>query len=432
MKTQFENNLKEKLNNFEPKGAQSQWGSLEKQLPKNGLSVLQKGLIFAGAVIVATVAIVFLSNLNVNPESKTEIIAENTSDNQNNPVEQNTIAPENASMETQTLEVADNQASIDDVPKTQTQSQNTVSDQNQITEQIDENTEITEMHDIQEPNNSDVIVEVQNSVDTAHNSDNENSRQEKVLLITIDKKAGCVPLEVKFSCNANSEDYEFMWHFKDGSRSSKAAPVHTYTEIDEYTPVLILTPKQKGLFRQRITGSIINAYGIPEAKIDFDKSGNLYTFNTINRGDIEYSWKVDRQNFNASMLQYEFKYDGNYSVELKMTDQNGCESRLGKEINVKIEHNYAMPNAFTPDVPGMNSHFGPVYDDMQDLKFEMMILDKFNQVIYETDDIDTPWDGINIRTNQEAEAGVYLWKIVTEDQYGNVRTSRGQVTLLRN
>jgi hypothetical protein len=132
------------------------------------------------------------------------------------------------------------------------------------------------------------------------------------------------------------------------------------------------------------------------------------------------------------MLQYEFKYDGIYAVELKMTDQNACESKLVKEVNVKIEHNYAMPNAFTPDVSGMNSHFGPVYDDMQDLKFTMIILDKYNQVIYQTDEIDRPWDGMNIRTNQEAEAGVYLWKIVTEDQYGNVRTRRGQVTLLRN
>ncbi|MEA1875157.1 MAG: PKD domain-containing protein [Bacteroidota bacterium] len=432
MKTQYENSLKEKLNHFEPKGAQSQWSSLEKQLPKKGLSVLQKGLIFAGVVFVATLAFVFFVDKTETEKTKTEIVADNTIDNQDKLVEQNTHAPENAQQENITSESLDNQTSTE-LPKTLTQNQNTESnqntEQNDLAEQIDEAVEDTEAENTQETENSEPLV-VED--ETTYNSGNENSRQEKMLQISQDKKAGCVPLTINFSCNANPENYEFMWHFKDGSKSTDAAPSHVFTELGEYTPVLILNPKQDGLLRQRIVGSMINAYGIPEAKIDFDKSENLYTFNTINRGDIVYCWKVDKQSFNTSLLQYEFKYDGVYAVELKMVDQNGCESRLEKDVNVKIEHYYAMPNAFTPDVSGMNAYFGPVYDDMLDLKFTMIILDKFNQVIYQTDEIDKLWDGMNIRTNQKAEAGVYLWKIVTEDQYGNVRTRRGQVTLLRN
>jgi PKD repeat protein len=433
MKTQFEKHLKEKLNHFEPKGAQSKWDSLEKQLPKNGLSVLQKGLIFAGAAIVATVAIVFLLNQNNSIETETNTTAENIINNQETPVEQNNHALENAQQENLTPEKTESQ-NIEELPDNQNQITESIQnpEESDIPEQVVEDSEEIIEEENQELESSEHVAVVDNDDDIAYSSGNENSRPEKVLQISQDKKAGCVPLTINFSCNADSENYDFMWHFKDGSKSTDAAPTHTYTELGEYTPVLILTPKKDNLLRQRITGSIINAYGIPEAKIDFDKSGNLYTFNTINRGDIVYSWKVDRQEFNASMLQYEFKYDGIYAVELKMTDQNACESKLVKEVNVKIEHNYAMPNAFTPDVSGMNSHFGPVYDDMQDLKFTMIILDKYNQVIYQTDEIDRPWDGMNIRTNQEAEAGVYLWKIVTEDQYGNVRTRRGQVTLLRN
>jgi len=435
MKTQFEKHLKEKLNHFEPKEAQSQWGSLEKQLPKNGLSILQKGLIFAGVAIVATLAIVFFVNENDNSQTQTDIVAENTIENQDKLVEQKMHAPENTSQDNLLTDETDNNTVLE-TPVDQHSNQNT--DPSQIDDQEDFK---AETDDVIKNNEDELVYETENSEsntpvadqgDTSYSSGNENSRPEIVLQISQDKKAGCVPLTINFSCNADPENYEFMWHFKDGSKSTELAPSHTYTELGEYTPVLILTPKQKGVLRQRIVGSMIKAYGIPETKIDFDKSENLYTFNTINRGDIEYSWKVDRQEFNASLLQYEFKYDGVYTVELKMVDQNGCESRLEKDVNVEIEHNYAMPNAFTPDVAGMNAHFGPVYDDMQDLKFTMIILDKFNQVIYETDEIDRPWDGMNIRTNQEAEAGVYLWKIVTEDQYGNVRTRRGQVTLLRN
>lgn len=433
MKTQFEKHLKDKLNHFEPKGAQSKWDSLEKQLPKNGLSVLQKGLIFAGVAIVATVAIVFLLNQNNSIETETNTTAENIINNQETPVEQNNHALETAQQENLTPEKIESQT-IEELPENQTQITELIQDteESDVSEQINEDSEEIITEENSETENREHIVVIETNEESAYSSGNENSRPEKVLQVSQDKKAGCVPLTINFSCNADSDNYDFMWHFKDGSKSTEPAPSHTYTELGEYTPVLILIPKKDGLLRQRITGSIINAYGIPKAKIDFDKSGNLYTFNTINRGDIIYSWKVDKEEFNASLLQYEFKYDGIYTVELKMTDQNGCESNLEKDINVKIEHNYVMPNAFTPDVAGMNSHFGPVYDDMQNLKFTMIILDKYNRVIYQTDEIDRPWDGMNIRTNEEAEAGVYLWKIVTEDQYGNVRTRRGQVTLLRN
>ncbi len=439
MKTQFEKGLKDKLQSFEPSNASGNWEGLKNQLPKPGFSAWTKALIFTGA-IVATVSIVVLltnpndkepaDNLSYNVIKNTEVTNESRSEVVESET-QNTI--ENTSSETHAQTVADEVYEDVDIPEsveTEVIPVKTEDETEKVSEETNEQV-------VENDNDDKVIVAdhedamIADHGSSAYNSGNENSKPEQVVRIKTSVDAGCVPLTVTFTTNASAEHYDFMWHFKDGTRSTEVSPIHTYTEIGEYSPVLILTPVSDEYYRQRITGSIISCYGIPETEIDFVKFGNLYTFSTINRGDIVYNWKLDNHSFDVTSFDYEFKFDGVYDVNLFMEDEHGCKRDVETKLNVKIEHNYAMPNAFTPNEPGVNSHFGPVFSEMEGLTFTMIILDKFNQVVFETDDIYKPWDGMNIRTNQESEAGVYLWKIVTEDRYGNVRTRRGQVTLLR-
>lgn len=437
MKTQFEKGLKDKLQSFEPNNASGNWEGLKNQLPKPGLSAWTKALIFTGAIVAAVSIVVLLTNPNDKEQADnlSQNVIENTEETNETRSEvvesetQNTI--ENTSSETHAQTVADEvseEISIPEniEPKIIPVEEETESFSDESTEQVVENTQIDNSV-VEEYTDA----EIEDQGNSAYNSGNENSKPEQVVRINTSINTGCVPLTVTFSTNASAEHYDFMWHFKDGTRSTEVSPIHTYSEIGEYSPVLILTPVSDEYYRQRITGSIISCYGIPETEIDFVKFGNLYTFSTINRGDIVYNWKLDNHSFDVTSFDYEFKFDGVYDVNLFMEDEHGCKRDVETKLNVKIEHNYAMPNAFTPDESGVNSHFGPVFSEMEGLTFTMIILDKYNQVVFETDDIYKPWDGMNIRTNQEAEAGVYLWKIVTEDLYGNVRTRRGQVTLLR-
>jgi PKD repeat protein len=431
MKTQFEKGLKDKLEAFEPQASVSRWDSLEEKLPKQPRPMWQNLMMFAGAAIIITSAVVLLTGpKDVIPEIETtenaQIIAEDNSE---------TVNPETSV----TPETQESNSSVDNSEPTK--SENTIAPQTNTEEQ-------TQTEGIQEPENitrtvetntteqetraEEVPSEIVEQTRSDINADLENSKPEIALLISSNKKQGCSPLTVTFSATANPEDYEFMWHFKDGTRSTEVSPAHTYAKPGNYEPVLILTPKTDGLRRHRIVGSMIRCYGISEPDLDYEKSGNLYTFSSGSTEDVIFSWKVDKEEFNTPQFDYEFKYDGEYTVELKMTESHGCYTELKEVLNVIIEHNYAMPNAFTPDIPGINSTFGPVFDNMENLTFTMMIVDKFNQVIFETDDINRPWDGLNMRTNQEAEGSVYLWKIVTEDAYGNVRTRSGQVTLLRD
>lgn len=421
MKTNFENELKSKLQNFEPQGATSQWARLSNELPKVARPLWQNILIYTGAAAILATSVLLIvkpkdqvleepviADTIVEPVIMDEVIIDTEPAIQPEVVEDEIIEsiPEEAVNETEPAPVI--------IPEEKPEITKP-----EVTEKPEEELHMAE--------NTDPIPR-----ETQETSDKENGKPEAALIIATSINEGCVPFEVKFTTTADPANYEFMWHFKDGTRSTDVAPVHKYSDPGEYEPVLILTPIKDNLQRQRVIGSTIHCYGIPKAKIDFDKSGNLYTFNTIDSGDIFYEWNIDQRKFITPLTEYEFKYDGLYDVRLKMTDSHGCAKELSKEVNVIIEHNYEMPNAFTPGMGGVNSYFGPVYEDMQDLEFTMIILDKYNQVVYETEDFNAPWNGLNVRTNQESEAGVYLWKIVTKDRYGNVRTRRGQVTLLRD
>ena len=89
-----------------------------------------------------------------------------------------------------------------------------------------------------------------------------------------------------------------------------------------------------------------------------------------------------------------------------------------------------MPTAFRPSSGGVNSTFGPIGDNMSDYRFKMLIYDKTGKIVFETDEIDNLWNGKINGYGSMAEPGVYIWEIITIDQYSNTKLQKGQVNLL--
>ncbi len=423
MKTKFDNELKAKLQSFEPQGVTAQWSKLSRDLPKATKPLWQNLLLYLGvAVVVSTVLIlVFQPKDNKNEQ------------------------PLLANSSTDTL-VTNNQAPHDDVmlenieDKSSSQTKSEIIP-TQTTSDVVSNASNTENHDNikQQPSKNNNLKDNKPTESVAEivpenqeTPEKEDDKTEETLFVSVSVNELCVPAKVKFTSNANPDDYEFFWNFKDGEKSNEISPTHEYKKPGEYKPVLTLTPRKENLESCRVFASSIHCYGMVDVKINVDKTGNHYTFNTNDSG-LSYEWNINNQRFTSSLVEYDFKQDGLYDISLKLTDTHACSLDLSKKLDVLIEHNYEMPNAFRPDGGGVNAYFGPIYDnDFDDWSFTMMIFDKYNQLVYKTDDVQSPWDGLNIYTNQKAEAGVYLWKIVTKDTYGNVRTRTGQVTLLRN
>jgi gliding motility-associated-like protein/uncharacterized repeat protein (TIGR01451 family) len=122
---------------------------------------------------------------------------------------------------------------------------------------------------------------------------------------------------------------------------------------------------------------------------------------------------------------------GSYSV--MVTDANGCTAVAYEDVQIVNELAGCvviyMPNVFTPNGDFINDIFLPV--DILSIKdFNIIILNRWGNVMYESVNFTEGWDGLTPR-GAEANDGVYFWKIVYEDVYGKSGEKHGNVTLIR-
>ncbi len=123
---------------------------------------------------------------------------------------------------------------------------------------------------------------------------------------------------------------------------------------------------------------------------------------------------------------------GTYTVIV--TDSNGCSASTSEQVIIVNELDgcvvIEMPNVFTPNGDNTNDIFHPV-KILSIVKFEIVILNRWGNVMYEANDFLQGWDGTTPQGN-EAVDGVYFWKLNYVDAYDKTGTMHGNVTLIRN
>ncbi len=434
-RTKYEAELKNKLENYEPSGYSSNWDGIKNKLPHQGKPLWFKAAVITG--VAAIVAGVILFSLPNNKKNTNEY-KEETATHENHIVNTN---PEKDMKDTDSgQDNKTNQVFTPENPDNETESR--LSDNTNVNSEQTGNNEDTQVTDnasdpTPDAKNKEISKDQETQEDLCDNTEKSEDKQsdqntDKVPQINMVVDNHCIPVTVKFSSNVDPEKYNMKWYFDDGSTSEQQTIEHVYEKPGEYKASLYLKPFSKNESPQRIQSKTITCYGIKNPKIYFDKNENLYTFSTAESGDISYQWSIDNKRFNTATVDYEFKKDGTYPVDLMLSDNHGCTYEVTKEIQVEIEHNYFVPNAFNASSNGMNASFGPVGENLRSMEYRMLIFDKNGQLVFETDKLNNPWKGINQRTNQPAEQGVYMWKITTKDEYGNTNNKQGQVTLFRN
>lgn len=87
-----------------------------------------------------------------------------------------------------------------------------------------------------------------------------------------------------------------------------------------------------------------------------------------------------------------------------------------------------MSNIFTPNKDGINDYFKPaVFKGMK--SGEMKIMNRWGQVIFETNDMQTGWDGTY--NGKPVSDGTYFYKISYETIFEEEKTEHGYLSLLR-
>ena len=254
--------------------------------------------------------------------------------------------------------------------------------------------------------------------------------------------SGCEPLTVAFT-GASNNGVTYLWDFGDGNTATGANPTNIYVNSGTYDVELTIIT---AFGCETIIDSLayINVYPGPTA--DFIASPNpasslspLVTFTDISTVASEITnWAWDFGDLlsttDVSSLQhptYTYQGAGYNTVTLIVTNQYGCIDTAQQVIQIIDDFVFFAPNAFTPDEDGVNDIFLPQGIGYDINTFNMMIFDRWGNMIYSTDDYNKGWDGRANGGAEVAQIDVYVWKVSLKDNQGKPHKYIGHVTIVK-
>jgi hypothetical protein len=170
--------------------------------------------------------------------------------------------------------------------------------------------------------------------------------------------------------------------------------------------------------------TLIYEQGIPTVK--FTVSGN----------DQAVTWTSTIKNYeakNEQIIVHPFK-EKQVKVHANSTDKNGCAVSESKTITMKETYNLLAPTGFSPsNIDARLNRFMPFALLQRNTPFELIIIDTKNgATLFQTNDENNAWDGIDRRTGELVPVGsIWAWKVVLKyPQIGENPEYSGTITRL--
>jgi gliding motility-associated-like protein len=255
-----------------------------------------------------------------------------------------------------------------------------------------------------------------------------------VISLTPQSVTACGDATVSFAENSGTNYGGFFnWSFGDGNFSSFTMPTHTYDHSGNFIIDLTVTSVQ-GCENSGSTVChvIVNKPSVADFSteaLDGTTISPEYKFYDQSRFAASYSWDFgDGSTSTVASPQHLYASKGNYRVTLITASNEGCMDTISKDVEIMPVFTLYIPNAFTPDGNNTNDYFTAKGDEITE--FKMMIFDRWGEMIFQTNDIQTGWDGTANNGSKVAEDGVYVYKITVKDYEYKSHAYVGHVTLL--
>jgi len=157
--------------------------------------------------------------------------------------------------------------------------------------------------------------------------------------------------------------------------------------------------------------------------------------NTSTNGD-SFIWNITGPNGFVEWFDYDITSiqlpadSGSYNICLTSISASGCEDTYCAPIVVHDAFSLYVPNAFTPDGDEFNQTFMAYVNGVDVYDFEMLIFNRWGELVWESHDPSIGWDGTY--KGKTVQEGVYTWKIVVKDLYIDDRqVFTGHVSILK-
>ncbi len=255
--------------------------------------------------------------------------------------------------------------------------------------------------------------------------------------------SGCQPWNVAIH-NTSLYATTYYWDFGDGHTSNAINPNYTYVQAGTYQITLTVT----GPGGQDTESQIVYVYPSPRAYFDvspakvYVNDEEVRLFNLSEGGD-SFIWEFgDGDTSHLRDPFHKYTTEGIYDITLHAYSANGCYDTYTKSPSVTVEPfgDLIFASVFKPNLDGpieidelpnsgdaMDQFFFPPIRETV-LDYHMQIFNRWGTLIFETFDINIPWNGYY--KGKLCQQGVYVWLV--EGKYANGRPFKkaGDITLL--
>jgi len=251
---------------------------------------------------------------------------------------------------------------------------------------------------------------------------------------------GCPPLPVVLY-NLSTGNYEScMWSLSDGTIFYSCDSIHYQINTLGYHGASLTLFTTQGCKTEKSNTHFI--YTEPWPVASFHPENMFYTnmetevqFINTSIHATHYLWDFGDNNTPSTLINpshiYPYQEGNTYEITLIASNTIGCVDTSKRLLEITEQDILYVPNAFTPDSDAYNRLFFPVISSGFALeRYELLIFNRWGEIIYTTQDMYAGWDGTYKGVLQQS--GTYTWKITirAKDTEEN-KEFIGMVTLLK-
>lgn len=184
----------------------------------------------------------------------------------------------------------------------------------------------------------------------------------------------------------------------------------------------------------------VSLYSVPLANFTISPSNPTTTETEISYTDIStiatgtivgWLWNFGNGATDSTQKPLSFMYndEGEYPIVLIVESNNGCKDTVQNSITIESDFSFFIPSALTPNDDRLNDTFTGKGTSIKN--FQMLIYDRWGELIYETNDINQPWNGKVKNHNEFVQNDVYVYSITVTSYKNAKHYYRGTVTVTR-
>jgi gliding motility-associated-like protein len=256
-------------------------------------------------------------------------------------------------------------------------------------------------------------------------------------VFTTDQLNGCAPICITYS-DATNNSSSCYWQFGDGGFDSSGCVItYCYNQPGTFYPLLTVTDNN-GCTGTSTAAYVIDVYPSPSAGFNYSPQDASIldpqiSFGDQSQGATQWQWNFGDGVPATSVLQnpvFTFSDTGTFTVQQIVFNAYGCSDTAYADVFIETDATLYIPNAFTPNGDGMNETFYPVGIGADETNYELLIFDRWGNLLFESTTWNEGWDGMY--EGKLCQEDVYVWRLTYRSSVQKqVRVYTGHVSLIR-